>query len=127
MLCAVHCAALPFLFTLLPLTGLQVLSNPWIEYSIITFSFIIALLSLSHGFRRHHHLKTPLVVVFLGFGMIGISHSLEGNWQETLLTPLGAAMVAIAHLVNWKFVRRSQTYPEYQETQSNRYTEGQKW
>jgi hypothetical protein len=116
LLCAVHCAAIPFLFTLVPLSGLQVLSNPWIEYSIVSFSIIIALLSLTHGYRSHHHLKTPLILVLLGFGMIGVGHTLEGNWQETILTPLGAAMVAIAHMVNWKYVRRSQAYPEFQES-----------
>jgi hypothetical protein len=119
LLCAVHCAALPFLLTLAPLAGLQLLSNLWIEYSIIIFSFIIASSSIIHGYRRHHHLTTPLIMVLLGFALIGIGHSLEGEWQETVFTPMGATLIAIAHNINWKYVGRSQMeYPEYQETQS---------
>lgn len=109
LLCAIHCAALPFLLTLVPLTGLQILSNPWVEYSIIIFSFIIASSSLIHGYRRHHHIIIPLIVVFAGFVLIGMGHSLEGEWPEIVFTPIGATIIAIAHLINWKYVQRSQT------------------
>ena len=53
LLCAVHCAALPFLLTLAPLAGLQFLRNPWVEYALILISFGIACYALIPGYRRH--------------------------------------------------------------------------
>lgn len=113
LLCAVHCAAVPFLLTLAPLAGLQLLGNPWLEYAIIIFSFVIASFSMIHGYRRHHHMKAPLAIVLIGFMFIGTGHTLGDEWLEIILTTLGATIVAIAHIVNWKYFQRSQLgYPE---------------
>ncbi len=107
MLCAIHCAALPFLLTLLPLTGLHFLTNPWVEYAIILLSLFIASYALVHGYRRHHHRKTALTVVFAGFVLIGAGHLLTHVWLEVVLTSLGASVIAIAHMINWKHMKQS--------------------
>lgn len=107
--CAVHCVVLPFLFTLAPLTGLQFLKNPWIEYAIILFGFFIASYALSHGYRKHHRKPQALMMVVAGFTLIGAGHLMEAEWPEILLTVLGAVAVAVAHLINWVQVRQSNT------------------
>ncbi|MEO1050506.1 MAG: MerC domain-containing protein [Bacteroidota bacterium] len=106
LLCAVHCAALPFLISLAPLAGLQFLDNPWIEYTIIILSFFIASNALVHGYRKHHHKLTALTIAIIGFILIGLGQVLEPEWTEMLLTSIGGLAIAIAHLVNWKFIRR---------------------
>ncbi len=113
LLCAIHCALMPFLFTLLPLSSLQVLSNPWVEYAIIVISLCIAIASLSHGYRRHHKRGTAIAVVLTGFLGIGAGQIVESTWFEAILTSTGALMVASAHVINWQHIRQSRiTYPE---------------
>ena len=109
MLCAVHCAALPFLLTLAPLAGLQFLDNPWVEYSFIFLSFLIASNALVQGYRRHHQKITALIVAFGGFVLIGFGQLLESEWSEILLTTCGGITIAIAHILNWKYIQLSGT------------------
>lgn len=113
LLCAVHCAALPFLLSVLPLAGLHFLHHPFIEYTIILFSFFIASKSLSHGYSRHHKNIHPLLIVALGFLLIGLGHALPIEWTEIGLTVLGATFVSVAHILNWKYIQSSEIkYPE---------------
>ncbi|MEM9328704.1 MAG: MerC domain-containing protein [Bacteroidota bacterium] len=107
LLCALHCAALPFLLTLAPLAGLQFLDNHWVEISLILLSFFIASNALMHGYRRHHHRWLPLVIAVFGFVLIGIAQALESEFTELVLMPLGGITIAIAHLINWKFINQS--------------------
>jgi hypothetical protein len=108
ILCAIHCAVLPFILSLAPLAGLQFLTHPGIELIVIIFSFIVANVSLVHGYRKHHHKKIALIIVIFGFLLIGTGHSFQNEWMEISLTVAGASLVAIAHLINWKYVRASQ-------------------
>ena len=105
MLCAIHCAVLPFLLTLAPLAGLQFLENPWIEYSFIILSLLIAANALVHGYRRHHHKSLALFVALVGFLLIALGRLIELEWTEILFTSLGGVTIAIAHLINWKHIQ----------------------
>ena len=107
LLCALHCAALPILLSMAPLAGLQFLANPWIEYVIILLSFFIASSSLVRSYRKHHQNLIPLIVALVGFTLIGTGQFLEPEWKEVLLTSSGGANIALAHLINWKFMRQS--------------------
>ncbi|WP_185152548.1 MerC domain-containing protein [Fulvivirga aurantia] len=111
VLCAIHCAALPFLLSLAPLANLQFLNNPWVEYAIIIASFLIACFALIHGYSRHHHKPQALVLVVMGFVLISTGHLAE--WNEAVFTTFGATIVAIAHLINWRQIKQSKVdYPD---------------
>ncbi len=107
MLCAIHCAALPFLLTLAPLAGLQFLDNHWIEYSIILVSLVIASNALAHGYRRHHKNVLPLIIAGMGFMLVGIAQVMHGELLEVLLMTAGGTTIAISHLVNWRYINKS--------------------
>ena len=109
MLCAVHCAALPFLLSLAPLAGLQFLENPWIEYCIILLSFFIASSALIHGYRKHHQKKLSVLIAILGFILIAVGHLFESSeWWEIVFTSLGGVTIAVAHLINWRHIKLSE-------------------
>ncbi|MEL6559901.1 MAG: MerC domain-containing protein [Bacteroidota bacterium] len=110
LLCAIHCAALPFLLTLAPLAGLQFLDNHWVEYAIILFSFVIATRALLQGYRRHHKKVIPLILAVVGFVLIGIGQVMELEWMEALFMSVGGVTIAVAHLINWRLLRRSQWF-----------------
>lgn len=109
LLCAIHCGILPFLLALAPLANLEFLQDPWLENSIIAISLLIATLSLIHGYLRHHRKFSPFWIVLSGFAFIFLGHTFPNAWAEILFTALGATTVALAHLVNWKLARSSQT------------------
>jgi hypothetical protein len=106
-LCAIHCAAVPFILTMSSLIGLQFLANPWIEYSMIFLSFIIVSLALIHGYRKHHQKIAPMIMVIAGFLMILSGHISGHEITEAIVTPLGATVVALAHVLNWKYIKNS--------------------
>lgn len=107
LLCAIHCAAVPFLLSMAPLAGLRFLDNPMIEYTFIALSFSIASIALVQGYRKHHHRWLALAIATIGFILIGSGQVLEPEWKEALLTAGGGTIIAIAHLVNWKLVNQS--------------------
>ncbi|WKK81917.2 MerC domain-containing protein [Marivirga arenosa] len=104
ILCAIHCAALPVLLSLSTLASLHFLANPWIEYSIIFFSLLLALVSFLPAFKRHHSNFLPLILLGLGFILIGMGQSGLIEVNEVVLTVSGAFLIAIAHIVNWIMV-----------------------
>ena len=102
-LCALHCAALPFIFAVLPALGLEFLANHAFERWFIAFATLLALTMLVRGFRRHRAphalglLVPSLVLLWLGGYVFDIEHA--GGWHA-LLVALGGSGVALAHLVN---------------------------
>lgn len=101
--CAIHCAALPFVITTLPLWGLNFLAHSWVELGMISLSLIIGLWSLSTAYPKHKKL-IPILVLILGFALIASGH----YWLEDLeavLIPLGGFTIATAHLLNWRYSR----------------------
>ena len=105
LLCAVHCAGLPFLLSFAPLLGLGFLGNSWIEYGIIFISFLVASFALIRGYTTCHRKPLALIVVFFGFVLISLGHSLGLEALEVILTSIGAVIVATAHIINWKHMR----------------------
>jgi hypothetical protein len=101
--CAIHCAALPFIITILPLWGLEFLAHSWVELSMICLSLIIGIWSLSTSFPKH--LKVlPIMVLVTGFGFIAIGHYAFHS-LEAVLIPIGGFTIAVAHYLNWKYCR----------------------
>lgn len=101
--CAIHCAALPFVITTLPLWGLNFLAHSWVELGMIGLSLIIGLWSLSTAYPKHKKVLPVLVLIF-GFALIATGH----YWLEDLeavLIPLGGFTIATAHLFNWRYSR----------------------
>lgn len=102
-LCALHCAALPFVLTVLPVLGLGFLANHEFERWFIAFATTLALTMLVRGFRRHRGpqalalLVPSLALLWLG----GFVVHAEGfvAWHAVLVA-LGGSGVAIAHVVN---------------------------
>ncbi|MBN7811823.1 MerC domain-containing protein [Algoriphagus sp. H41] len=129
--CAIHCMALPFLLSALPILGLGFLANPWIEYLVIVLSLFLAAFAISHGFSRHHRKSLPILLVVIGFSVIlaglvwGHGHGLapietagpvqlkrlvkSHRTNDHFITPIGAMLVALGHFANWLYIRKSKS------------------
>lgn len=102
-LCAVHCALMPFVITLLPLLGLEFLSSVWFEVGIISLSITIGFSSLLPSYLRYHRKALPIVLLIVGFVLIFGAHMLGIHEWEPVLVPLGGFTIAGAHFLNWKY------------------------
>ncbi len=105
VLCAIHCALLPVIITMLPMFGLRFLAHPLLEMGIILLSLIIALASLSRSWRRHRS-WLPGGLVIAGFTLILTGHFGVPEATEWLFLTAGSTLVAVAHLVNWRCSRK---------------------
>jgi hypothetical protein len=101
LLCAVHCAALPLLLSLLPLAGLTFLQSEWMEVAIIGTSLTLACLSLRRSYKEHRKIL-PFIIACIGFCALGAGHLISARHEWILLTA-GGLLIATAHLINWRF------------------------
>ncbi|OKS87345.1 MerC domain-containing protein [Mucilaginibacter polytrichastri] len=99
ILCAIHCALLPLVITLLPLIGLGFLANNYFEALIIAASLLIGYTSLTTSQRKHKQIW-PLVILTTGFMVIFIGKMLINPYYEWLFLPAGGLLIASAHLYN---------------------------
>ncbi|MBW3635124.1 MAG: MerC domain-containing protein [Armatimonadetes bacterium] len=67
-LCAIHCAVMPFLITVLPLVGLGFLASEPVEWGLLAASGTLGTLSLCVGFREHKRRGV--------FGILGVALAL---------------------------------------------------
>jgi hypothetical protein len=103
LLCALHCAALPFVLAVLPTLGLGFLADHLFERIFIACASALAITVLWHGYRRHHDrraltLLVPGLVLLWTGGFLVDGHDTIG--LHALLVVLGGSCVALAHLTN---------------------------
>jgi hypothetical protein len=105
-LCALHCAALPFVLALLPALGLGFLASHAFEHWFIAFATTLATTMLVRGYLRHRvpHalalLLPSLVLLWLGGFVFDYETSAA---LHAVLVALGGSGVAAAHLLNLRF------------------------
>lgn len=104
-LCAIHCAALPFLITVLPMWGMDFLANEVVEITMIAVSLIIGIWSLSAAYRKQHHRIMPILILISGFTCIAFGHFSGIELLEPILIPLGGFTIAIAHYINLRMLK----------------------
>lgn len=102
-LCAVHCAALPFVIALLPALGLGFLADHGFERGFVAFASVLASWSIGSSYRRHRvplalWLLVPgLALLWLGAYLID-SHEALG--VHALLVACGGLLLTSAHVIN---------------------------
>jgi hypothetical protein len=109
-LCAIHCALVPLLITLLPLSGLSFLASEWLEVSMIAIAFFIGLVSLGFSLIKTHKTPLPFTLLLVGFSLILAGHFFFET-LEYLIIPLGGIVIAISHYVNWKLTISYKNHP----------------
>lgn len=107
LLCAIHCAALPVLFTTLPLLGVELLENEKVELGFILFSLVVGSVALYNGYKKHHH-KKPLALFITGISLLLFANFFLEESTETIVKMAGAATIILAHVLNWRGCRQCQ-------------------
>lgn len=103
-LCAIHCAVIPFVISVLPLWGLSFLAEEWMEVSMIGLTLTIGIWSLGLSWRKHR--KVAAIAIFLsGFLFISLGHVFGHGRTEHLFLPLGGLIIALSHFINWRITK----------------------
>lgn len=102
ILCAVHCAALPFVVALLPMFGLDFLADHRYEQGFILFATLLAVTTLLLGLRRHQRFAAlwflvPGIVLLLAGAAIALK---DATNLHAVLVAIGGTLVACAHITN---------------------------
>ena len=105
LLCAIHCALLPVLFTTLPLFGIELLENEHVELGFIVFSFAVGSLGLYASYKKHHQKIVPLLLFVIGISCLLFSNYLLGESLEVFGKIAGATAIIIAHIINWRYCK----------------------
>ena len=69
LLCAVHCAALPLLLALLPLSAFGALADERLEWVLVIAAATIGIASLTLGFREHRS-RRALAILAVGIALL---------------------------------------------------------
>jgi hypothetical protein len=101
-LCAVHCLAMPFVISFLPLVGLGFLVHEEIEYVFIGLSVVVALISLLPGFFRLHRNINTLLLFFTGISFVVSADKIfkENFVGKIIFVFIGAGFITAAHFLN---------------------------
>lgn len=134
MACALHCAALPLVFGLLP--GVQMALQSWderwsglarwllwthdAERLVVSSVIVFAAIVLLRGFR-HHRDRKPLIVA--GVAAVAMATGAFGQWHSddllhVLLQVGGGLGIATAHILNLRRLHRSVELPSEIAAQS---------
>ncbi|HRD58704.1 MAG TPA: MerC domain-containing protein [Ferruginibacter sp.] len=101
VICAIHCAFLPILATVLP--ALSGVHNHIFEWGMIVLAFVVGIYSLRHGFKKHHHNKLPYILFGLGFALL-ITKQFFHEYEIYFLLP-AVILIVTAHFKNFKLSR----------------------
>lgn len=108
LLCAIHCMALPFVLTVLPVFGLEFLGSHVFERGFIAFASVFASAVLLHGYRRHRQASALVLLagglVLLWIGGFGFDAG-STPWTHAILVASGGSGVAFAHVTNLRLGR----------------------
>jgi len=100
--CAVHCAAMPLVITLLPLLGLTFLADERLEWGLLGLSALLGVSSLCLGFREHGH-RRALAILAVGLSLMALGRiAEERQWgrASVLVVVLSGSTIAASHLLN---------------------------
>jgi len=104
VLCAVHCVGTLVLVAGLGLGG-SVLLNPAIHRVGLALAMIVAGVAIGLGALRHRR-PAPFVIVIMGLTFMSAAMAAPRESEEAVLTILGVALVALAHVLNVRHLHR---------------------
>ena len=114
IVCAVHCALLPFLLAILPTLGLGVFASHEVEFLYVAFATALALVSLVQGYRRHRVVRAlsfavpGLLTVWTGVLLPAIHDHVVAH---AIVMTCGGTLIAVAHLINLKLTHNHANEP----------------
>lgn len=103
--CALHCALLPLFVTSLPVLGFNIINNLFFEILMIVLTGIIGYVALQHGWKKHHHKYTPMILFYSGLAFL-IAKNFTARFEIIFLIPAVILIIA-AHYQNYRLCKKA--------------------
>lgn len=101
--CAIHCASLPLLISLVPALGLSAFAGSAFERAFVVFATLLGVGSLGLGVRRHGAYRAFAFLV-PGLALVWAGSTLDAIHDQAIphaiVMSVGGTLIAVAHLVN---------------------------
>ncbi len=104
VVCALHCAILPFFLSSIPFWNLLMSESIWLEIFIICSSLIFGLMAFYKGCFVQHKKKVPVVLFSIGFTLLLINLVVAN--LVLVFIPAASILIISGHLLNFKFCRQ---------------------
>jgi len=112
MLCTIHCLVLPLIAVLLPSAIAMPLQDEIFHIWMIIAVVPISLYALTMGCKNHKRYQA-LLIGCMGLLVLSITaffgHDLFGENLEKAFTVVGAVIIAIAHIKNYRLCKLQNT------------------
>ncbi len=105
--CAIHCAVLPLFLTGLPLFGINIIHNIFVEVLLMGLAFFIGFSTLWHGYKKHHQHWATLIPFSSGMILFTLNQFFTFPYSSFLFVIPAASLVIIAHLLNHRYCREA--------------------
>ncbi|MBK8465790.1 MAG: TonB-dependent receptor [Chloracidobacterium sp.] len=122
--CAIHCLAMPFLISFLPLIGLSFLADEGFGFVFLGLSVLVAAVSLLPGYFKQHGKIRTLLLFINGIGLLFFADILfpENIIGETVFVLFGAGLITASHILNRRLCRECEQCDETDPKSANHPT-----
>ncbi|QTD56887.1 MerC domain-containing protein [Parasphingorhabdus cellanae] len=103
-LCLFHCLGLPLLLIAIPALAAVLTVPESVHFYLVITALPLSVIVLVLG-RRQHKSFIPLAMGIIGLLFMTAALTEQYRSDEITLTVIGATILALAHIINWK--RRS--------------------
>jgi hypothetical protein len=104
--CAIHCAAMPLLISVLPLIGMQFMASHLMEGMLLAFGVGFGIYGVMKAYFTQHRDIRPVVALALGTSLIVVGFFFAAESVEPYLVSVGALGIAAAQVLNIRSCRR---------------------
>jgi len=98
LLCAIHCAFLPFLLSFGFINSQNWMANPFFELIILALTSLFVYFSIIRPYFHNRSSKTIVLIAVFGLFLVIIHHMLP--FFNTLAVVIGGILIAISHILN---------------------------
>ncbi len=104
-LCAIHCLITPVIMVSLPLLGVKLFENHFIEMVLVVISFAVAMSAVVNSYLKVHKNFNVILTTLSGFALIATSHILHGETLEVILSVTGSLLIIIGLFYNQTLIK----------------------
>ncbi len=104
--CAIHCAAMPMLISILPLIGMQFLASHLLEGLLLAFGVGFGAYGVLRSYFTQHRDLRPVIALLSGVALITFGFFFASESLEPYFVSIGAIGIAIAQVLNMRSCRR---------------------
>lgn len=105
--CAIHCAVVPLFITSLPLFGVNIIHNVFVEVLLLGAAFVIGFSTLWHGYKKHHHHWGTLVPFSVAMALFTANQLVKFPYSSFVFVVPAVVLIITAHMLNHRFCRKA--------------------